>query len=148
MYRTENFSNTADMDFFLNGGVKGGKRVVSGADKGRIHGLHDLTLIVNAETTTFSDASGVGLTPAQVKAAIEAATTSLTVVWRDGCLAFLHASSVTVGSAGTANRIFGFSSSEDSVNQPFGTPGSSAPAIVTISGSPTGDSIQVLLEIS
>ena len=147
-FRTENFSNTASMDYFLNGGVIGGTDVrKSLVTKGKLQGLDGLTLDINAEPVVFSDPTRVGLTLEEVKGAIEDVTTGVTVSWVDGRLGLCHATSVTVASTGTANRLFGFSKAVPSVNQPYNAPGGAAPAIVAISGSPTGDSINVVLEI-
>jgi hypothetical protein len=148
-FRTENFSNTAAMDFFLNGGLLGGTDLrKSLVTKGRLQGLDGKTLVINGETVTFADPTRAGLTLGEVKTAIEAGTTGVEVVWTDGRLGLANATSVTVGSTGTANSIFGFSSTVDSVNQPYNLPGGAAPAIVAISGSPTGDSISVVLDVA
>ena len=114
----------------INGGVLSGRAVVDGT--GKMMGLHGLTLIINTSTVTFSDPTGVGLTYAQVKAAIEAAAAGVTVTFSAGRLAFAHASGVTVDKDGTANAIFGFNNSVDTVGKVYAFPAGAAPRVVSV----------------
>jgi hypothetical protein len=134
------------MKLVLNGGVLSGKSVVDGT--GKIRDLNGLTLIIRSTTVTFSDVTGVGLTYAQVKAAIEAVVTGATVLWLDGHLALSHASGVTVDSAGTANTIFGFSATVDSVGVVYAFPAGSAPRVLGVEPGARADSYFAWVEVS
>lgn len=114
----------------LNGGVLSGRAIVDGT--GKVQGLHGLTLIINTATVTFSDPTGAGLTYAAVKAAIEAVATGVTVTFSAGRMVLAHASGVTVDKDGTANAIFGFNNSVDTVGTVYAFPAGSAPRVVSV----------------
>jgi hypothetical protein len=147
-YKTYNFTNATAMDLFLNGGVSGGRKVVSANDKGRILGLHNKTLIINGSTCTFSDAAGTGLTLAQIKTAIQAAAAGVTAAFIDGSLTLEAATAITVAKTGTANSVFGFSSNEDTVGTVFNPYDGVAPRVLFIGASPTQDSYAVTTELA
>lgn len=147
-FKTVNFTSTQLMDLFLNGGAIGGKKIVSATDKGRILGLDGLTLIIGAETVTFVDAAGTGLTLAAIKTQIEAGTTGVTVSFYDGYLVLSAATALTVVSTGTANPVFGFSSSANTVGVLYNPPDGLAPRVLFIGASPAGDSYAVTLELA
>jgi hypothetical protein len=133
------------LKFTLNGGVLGGVKVVNGS--GKMMGLHGLTLIIRSTTVTFSDATGVGLTYAQVKAAIEAAVAGVTVVFVDGCLGLKHASGVVVDKDGTANAIFGFGKAADITGVVYAFPAGSAPRVLDVSPGARVDSYFAWVEV-
>lgn len=143
-FRTMHFQSSSLMDFALNGGVVGGRLVLAGAS--RLFDMHDQTLIINGTTVTFDDSSGAGLTAAQLKAQIEDAVGGSLVSWVSGALGITHASGVTVGSAGTSNRVFGFSATTDTVSTVYAPPDGVAPRILFIGASPGSEGYAVTVE--
>ena len=115
MYTLRSFNNPGAMEDYLNGAV------ISNPLAPVTFGLDGLTLIITAsgsKTVTFSDASGAGLTPRQILDQILAVSgLGSAAVLRDYgygapsvCLAFTTIGHV-VTKDGTANAIFGFSTS-------------------------------------
>ncbi len=145
-FRTLNFSDPEAMDLTLNGGVMGGVSVASVS--GKVMGLHGLTLIVRTTTVTFSDATGAGLTLAQIKTAVQAVA-GVTASWSSGRLMLKHVSGVTVDKDGTANSIFGFdgASGVDTVGVVYAPPSGAAPRVLFIGRTPAGDGYFVTAEV-
>lgn len=120
-YVLKQFDTAQEMTDYLNGVVQG-KPV--GA---KVQGLHGLTLKVNPagslRTVTFSDASGVGLTPKEILNQIEAVNADLVGVavfrsYRPTSpqtyrMTFILDGDI-VDKTGTANGIFGFGTAADS----------------------------------
>lgn len=151
-YKTQGFSDTNQMDFFLNGGVAGGVDVRKalgkiGKDLGMgLFGLNGLTLIINGSTVTFVDAADKGLSLETIRALIAAGVAGTTVTWADGKLQVAHATSVTVNKDGTANKVFGFSKAVDSLAVPINPPDGAPPRITTIGAGPHADAFYVTVE--
>ena len=141
------FNSAVKLELFLNGAVIGGTQLTNPG--GRVHGLDGLTLIIGAETVTFSDPNGEGYklidSTKSIKKAIEAATTNITVGFIDGQLLLQKVGGLTVKSTGTANRIFGFSNSSDVVGTAYAGPGGTPPMCHTIGADL--DSYIALLEV-
>ena len=141
------FNSAVLLELFLNGAVIGGRQLSS--SEGKIHGLDTLTLIIGAETVTFSDADGSGYpligSTKSVKKAIEDATTGVDVSFVDGRLVLKKATGVTVKKEGTANPAFGFSQAKDNVGTVYAGPGGSAPMCHAISAHT--DTYFALLEV-
>jgi hypothetical protein len=78
MYVNKTFNNPEELTDFLNGAVRG-KPLAS-----TVYGLHGLTLVVNDggsdRTTTFSDPTAVGLSPATILSQIRAVDASMAAV--------------------------------------------------------------------
>ncbi len=152
-YKTHGFSDTNQMDFFLNGGVVGGVDVLKILRKGaaagglRLFGLDGLTIILTGGTATFSDANDEGLTLVAIKAVIDAVTGNVVAEWRNGKLLLSDPGGVTtVDKDGTANSVFGFSKDSDSVGTPVNPPDGAAPRIITIEAGPHADAFYVTVE--
>jgi hypothetical protein len=117
-------------------------------------GLHNLTLIINTTTVTFSDAGGQGIklydgpTGDSIKKEIEDTVAGVTASFRDGRLALEHASGVTVDKDGTANAIFGFGKSADNVGTVYNFPSGAAPRVVSIGSSPRMDNYFAHVEVT
>lgn len=119
-YILRQFDTGQEMMDYMNGVVQG--KVVNA----RVHGLHGLILKVNPggtlRTVTFADADGVGLTPSEIIAQMEAVNADMV-----GVAAFrnyrhttppsyhltLHQVGDVVDKTGTANELLGFSTAVD-----------------------------------
>ncbi len=141
-FKTFSFGSTAALDRFLNGATIGGANLLKYKNyaQGRIQGLDGLTLDIDGSTVTFVDTPAVGLTFAEIKAAIEAATTDVDVSWEDGALVLFKVGGLVVAETGTANPIFGFSSATPTSGTVYAGPEGAAPRWVTINGGPRMDS--------
>jgi hypothetical protein len=135
------------LEHILNGGVTGGAKLpLSG---GKVLGLHGLTLILGGGTTTFSDATGAGLSLKEVKTAIEAGAAGTKVLISDGTLSLVKSTPttpITVVKTGTANSIFGFSSSADTVGTVYAT-NTTPPRLIAVTHGPRADSYFATVEV-
>lgn len=148
-FKVHTFATPNEVEFFLNGGVVGGKSVVGIG--GKVLGLHGTTLVFNspAGTVTFSDATGAGLTYQQVKAAIEAVHATVTVSFDHGRIRLVDSGgAVSLDKTGTANTIFGFSTGSDTVGVAYAAPGGAAPALVTVDADTVNNTWTVLVAAS
>lgn len=144
------FDTTKEMEFFLQGGVRGGKVVVN--QWGRLYGLHGKTLIFTtpAATITFSDPTGAGLTYEAISDQIRATATTLFVFWRDKIMHIQMATptaAVVVDKDGTANSTFGFSGAKDHAGQYFTGPSGSVPRLIETGVKPRRDGFYVIVEV-
>jgi len=147
---TRKFGKLEDMQLFLQGGIRGGKKVVQ--LDGKVFGLHGKTLVFNTPTgtVTFADATNAGLTYKQIVDEIAADVT--TVVGRfdgDGRLTILDADlsgPIDLDVTGTANKALGFSTVNDTVGTLYAAPDGSAPRLVTMGGNSQGDGYHVVTE--
>lgn len=145
------FDTVKDMEFFLRGGVTGGRQVVN--QFGRVHGLDGLTLIFVSPsgTVTFSDPTGAGLTFAEIADQITTAIGTLSVNWLDGSLHLVLTSpsaAVTVDKDGTANTVFGFSKKKDHAGQVFNGPAGAVPRLVETNNKSRLDGYYAIVEVS
>lgn len=143
------FENSADVEHFLNGGITGGKEVVRG---GNVLGLDGLTLVFNAPagTVTFSDPSGAGLSPQEIKTEVETTIATLKVTFKDGRIRFIHAalsSAVNLDLTGTANTLFGFSDATDTAGTRFNPFDGVAPRVLATEANPNADGWAILVEL-
>ena len=138
--------NTAGYDFTFSFAAGG-----AGVDLLSIVGLTPGVTAHGTSTITFSDITGVGLTPLQIKNAIETVIPSLSVNFGNYKMQIRDASGISgtvVNRAGTANPIFGFSSTSDVVGLVYGPPGSaSAPCCHAVSPGVRLDSYLAFLEV-
>lgn len=144
------FDTVRDMEFFLRGGVSGGRQVVN--QQGRIHGLDGKTLVFNnpSGTVTFADTTGAGLTFAEVATQITAVVSTVVINWRDGALHLVlstAATAVSIDKDGTANKVFGFSSDADHVGQVFGGPTGNTPRLVETNNKSRLDGYYAVVEV-
>ena len=116
MIKILTFGDLRRVDFVLNGGISGGKKVISAG--GKVVRLHGKTLIFTtpAGTVTFSDPGGAGLSMAEIIAAIVGAAGlgGLNPSFIDGYLNIREATpsaGVVLAGTGTANAAFGFGKS-------------------------------------
>lgn len=142
-------SSLQTLKMLLNGGVQGGAQLSS--SDGKVDGLHNLTLIINTTTVTFSDANGAGLPlvgTGSIKGVIELAVAGVTVTYDAGRLVLHHATGVTVDKTGTANSRFGFTKVANTVGIVYGMPGDAAPSVVSIGGGVRMDSYFAHVEVT
>lgn len=147
-YTLRQFDTGQEMLDYMNGVVQG-KPLGS-----KVMGLHGLTLIINPagtpRTVTFADASGVGLTPAEIIAQIEDENADLVGVaamrnYRHGTppayrLTFTEAGDV-VDKDGTANSLLGFGTTADST---VGTGAIALADIATVTSNEAGNKFTVI----
>ncbi|CAB4131625.1 hypothetical protein UFOVP276_49 [uncultured Caudovirales phage] len=119
MYIYKAFSSPDELADFLNGAI------FSNPLPATVFGLHGLTVVINNgssdKTTTFADATGAGLKPAQILAQIHATDATMSKVMlrsygqapQRSVLVLAEASYAT--KAGTANAILGLPSGTSSV---------------------------------
>jgi len=147
--RVHRYENAIDVEHFLNGGITGGREIVSSAP---VLGLHGKTLVFNAPagTVTFSDPAGVGLSAAQIKSKIEGTIATLKVTWVHRRIRIILAamtSKVDLDATGTANEIFGFSSTSDTAGTVYAGPSGSAPKIIATEANPNADGWAIFVEL-
>lgn len=118
------FDTLAEAEFYLRGGIKGGKQSLV---QGVVRGLDGLTLIFSKPlvgTVTFSDPTGAGLTLTQIQTAINAVQPALQVGWAESSLHLIEntpSAGVALSKSGTANTAFGFSAGTTGVTDTVGT---------------------------
>jgi len=142
-------SNLGELATQLNGGVVGGKSITR--SQGKLQGLHGLTLIINTSTVSFSDANGAGiplLGTGSIKALIEAAVAGVQVAYSDEKLVLTHASGVTVDKDGTANTLFGFDDSADTVGVLYAALDGAVPRVLNVSAGARMDSFFAYVEVA
>ena len=149
--RIHEFDNIRDVEFFLCGGIKGGRKLVLHTG-GRVLGLHGLTLVFSspAATVTFADASGEGLTLSDIIDQIVAAVPTLSVSWRDGVINLILSTptaAVVLDSTGTANTLFGFSASSDHAGHYFNGPSGVTPRFIQAQPKARFDGYYVVVEV-
>jgi hypothetical protein len=146
---TYEFDNLKDMEFFLQGGVSGGKEVVT--QNGRIYGLNGSTLIFTlpAGTVQFSDVLEQGLTFQQISQQIAAVLPALATFWRDKYIHILQKAlggGISLSKSGTANPFFGFSSATDAIGTLFNGPSGATPRYIDSSGKARLEGYYVVVE--
>lgn len=144
------FGAAKEMEFFLQGGITGGKIIVTGA--GRLYGLHGLTLIFTAPagTVTFSDA-GSGLTYQDIALQIRTELTSLLAFYRNGQLHLVEAAPTTgvkLSKDGTANTVFGFSNGKAHEGIAFNPPDGGAPRFLETRSKAPSDGYYATVELA
>lgn len=149
MFETKELTTVTELDVFLNGGIITGNRLAQTAvEQGKVQGLHNKTLIVDAATITFSDPTEAGLTLLQIATQVRTALSGYIVRWLDGRLIIVNPSAaLTLGGAGTANAIFGMPAA-NVVGVKFAGPEGTAPRWITINAGPRMDCYFVVTEIA
>lgn len=140
------FASTNEAEFTLNGGIASGASI-----GGRIMGLHGKTLIFiePAGTVTFSDATGVGLSPSEVQTQVQAVHAGLKVQFVDRYMRIIEdvpATGVCLDKDGTANSIFGFSTSADTIGVRYGSLSGGPPLLVSLQETATRDGYLAVVE--
>lgn len=138
-----------DVEHLLNGGITGGREIVG---REPVLGLHGLKLEFTnpAGDVTFSDPTGAGLFPKDIKAQIEAAQATLKVTFRNNRILLVMAaltSAVKLNKTGTANAIFGFSNNSDTFGRIYGGPVGAAPKFLTLEANHSGGGWAVVVEL-
>jgi len=138
-----------DVEHFLSGGITGGVQIVGSRP---VVGLHGLTLEFTnpVGTVSFSDPTGAGLYPKDIKTQIEADVAALKADFRNNRLQLIVAaltSAVKLKPIGTANAIFGFSRSTDTNGTIYNGPAGAAPKFLQLEANPTCDGWTVVLEL-
>lgn len=123
MYTLKTFNDVAALQDYLNGAVLGLPLPAT------VSGLHNTTLIIevgsSAITVTFSDPSGLGLTPSAILAAIREEDASMSEVYlrnygytnpKNPQLAVAGIGYKLLGQ-GTANAILGFSTDDIEISE-------------------------------
>lgn len=144
------FDTAKEMEFFFQGGVRGGRQVTN--QSGRVFGLHGKTLILTspAATVTFSDATGAGLSFDAIADQIRTAAPTVSTFWRDGTMHLqltTPTAAVTVDKDGTANAVFGFSSAKDHAGLYVNGPAGVVPHIVETGTKPRFDGYYAVVEV-
>lgn len=134
----------------LNGGVMGSNDLTASKNyqRGKLFGLHGLTLLIGSDTVTFSDSTNAGLTLAEVKAAIEAGASGVVAVFEERRLALLASAAITVGEVGTANPVFGFNTTSDTVGTLFGFFDDAAPRVLEVGAGARADGFYAYVEMT
>ncbi len=159
---THTFSKIRDMSLFLRGGIKAGplpSTQLGGASPAgrRVTGLDGLTLVFvqpAAVTVTFSDASGQGLTFAQVISEIETAIAAVQARFIDNCLQLEEATpsagvSINLATSTAAGK-FGWRAdggAGTATNVPYNPPDGAAPRFIDFSTTPTADGYALIVEV-
>jgi hypothetical protein len=143
------FDTVKEMEFFLRGGITGGKVAHK---NGRIHGLHGRTLVLTAPaaTVTFADPTGAGLTLAEVATQIHAVAAAVSVNWLSGALGLVMTTptaAVVLSASGTANTIFGFSNSTSNTGRYFNGPAGTTPRLVETNNKSRLDGYYAVVEV-
>jgi hypothetical protein len=152
--RIREFSDLFAAEFYLRGGIRGGRQVVNAS--GVVQNLHGKTLIFNVPsgTVTFDETAGAaglggGLTLQEITAQIQAVHAGLQVSLRDKILNIIEATptnGVDLDKDGTANTLFGFSGASDNVGDVISAPGGTAPTLVGIWGKTNNDGYMVIID--
>ena len=125
------FQDVSEFEDFVNGGIRsGGTAMSSSADK--ILGLHGKTLIFTtpAVTVTFADAAGTGLSMVDIAAQIAAAATVKPKLRGQRVVAIWNSTDgqpCVLGSTGTANNLFGFSTTVATTGKIYNAPSGAKP---------------------
>lgn len=148
--RVRKVAELEEVNTFIRGGIIGGKDIRRG-----VFGLDGLTLIFTspAATVTFATtppSSQIALSAAEILAQINAvgALTDYGRLDSAGRLVIEDpngATAVVLSDTGTANALLGFDASDDTTGVVYGTPGSGAPEIVSVSMDAQGSGTFILL---
>lgn len=143
------FDTVEDVNFFLHGGVSGGPMTLQ--QGGTVPNLNLATLIflAPAVTVTFTDTSGVGLTAAQIAGQIVAAAPAIVPSFRNNVWRFSAPSTgagVQVSKTGTANPIFGFSDSLNTVGKFYNSFLGAVPRLLEVGSKARLDGYFVVVE--
>ncbi len=149
--KTRIVQNVQLLDLMLRGGLTAGSQI-----KSPIYGLHGKKLVFTAPaaTVTFADASGAGLTHAQVVTQIKAAIATMAPRFVDGqlMLEMVTPSAITLNtqeSQSTAARVFGFATTTGASTLSgtlYAPPDGTAPRLVSVGPSGQMDSIILVTE--
>jgi hypothetical protein len=150
MLQMQSFDTIEDVNFFLQGGVNGGPLTLQ--QGGTVPGLNGLQLIFTAPAAvvTFVDNTGVGLSAAQIAAQIVAVNAAIRPSFRNNVWRFSAPSSsagVKISKTGTANAVFGFSDSLDTVGTFFNSLVGAVPRLVEVGSKARLDGYFVVVEV-
>lgn len=139
--RIREFTTLQEAQFFLRGGVRGGKPLA-----GRVYNIVGRTLIFSSPssvTVTFvAGADSSGLTVREIQDQIVAAIAAVKPGLMDKGLALEEvtpASGVAITGAGTANPLFGFKTGAATVGTVINPPGGAQPALTELRPKATND---------
>lgn len=150
--RIREFNTLQDMELFLRGGVRGGKRLA-----GRVQNLHNKTLIFvqpAAATVTFDETAGAagfsgGLTPQEIRDQIVDVVATVVPFYRDGLLNLVEAvptNGVTIDKDGSANALLGFGSGTDAAGVVVSPQGGTAPTLEETGRKSTNDGYYAVID--
>lgn len=152
--RIREFQNAHDLELFLRGGIRGGKKIVDRS--GLVQNLHGKTLVFNtpAGTVTFDESAGAagiggGLTYKEVVAQIRAVHSGLEASFRDGVLNLVETtptSGVNLDATGTANTYFGFSNATDNAASVVDVKGGTAPTLESLAPKANNDGYVAVID--
>jgi hypothetical protein len=125
-----------EVNHMIRGGIVGGNPITAPLL------VHGLTLVFTAPSQTVTFNSGNALTPLsylEIRTQILAQTSNAVEVKQfNGRLAVVDAdlsAAVVLANTGTANALFGFSTTLSTTGRIYAAPGGTAPALVSISAS-------------
>lgn len=151
--RAYKFTDLDSFNLFLRGGISVAAQL--NLVKGRVFGLHGLTLVFStpSATVTFSDASNEGLTLGEIAAAITTGVAALSgkvTAEGNGFRLTVVENTPTNGVAlngttSTAGSVFGFSA-QTYTGTVYAAPDGTAPRFIATEGSPGAESFIALVD--